>query len=309
MLLPTALAASCLEDPESPELPPLPGRPSVTTGGDAALGTAVGTTYRRTVVFMDTSGDSPMFVPWDFVNRVEAGGIARSTRGWLGRAGEWRLFVEEDWTTEPTRAPWRIVPRGSARLVVGLEDALRELYFREGLRDLSVRPGEIVAEWSGQRGDAYRLLAGTALLAGAETQGLVLDAFTARATGADEFTELALLAGGDRLQLVIADAEGADPYRAWARYDSEEHSWPEVEVVWQETRTFERARREVPVVWRISSGDPALSGEFEAVSSHQHTLDGTRAILPVLGVYEIRGHVNIETERIDVEGFLHHFQR
>ncbi len=317
VLLPVALAVSCLEveDPESLELPPLPGRPGVTTGGDSVLGTAVGTTYRRTVVFMGASGDSPMFVPWDFVNRVEAGGIARSVRGWLGRAGEWRLFVEEDWTTELTRAPWRIVPRGSARLVVGLEDALRELYFREGLRDLSVGLGEVVAEWSGQRGDTYRLLAGTAVLAGAETQGLVLDAFTARATDADEFTELALLAGGDGFHLVIADAEGsegsegADPYRAWARHDSEIHSWPEVEVLWRETRTFERARREVPVVWRIRSGDPALSGEFEAVSSHQHTLDGMRAILPVLGVYEVRGYVDIETERIDVEGFLRHFQR
>ena len=309
VLLPITLAASCLDDPEDRELPPLPGQPSATTSDDAAPGTAVGTTYRRTVVFMDTSRDSSMFVPWDFVNRVEADGIRRSIRGWLGRAGEWGMFVEEGWTTESTRAPWRIVPRRSARLVVGLEDALRELYFQEGLRDLSVRPGELVVEWSGQRGETYRLLTGTALLAGVETQGLVLDAFTARATDSDDFTELALLAGGDGFQLVIADVEGAGPYRAWARHDSEIYSWPEVEVLWQETRTFERARREVPVVWRIESSDPALSGEFEAVSSHQHSMEGTGALLPVLGVYEIRGYVYIETERIDVEGFLRHFQR
>ena len=309
LLLPTLLTAGCDEEPEPVDLPPLPGEPVAATGdNEAASAAAVGTTYHRTVVFMETSPDSSMFVPWDFVNRVEAEGIRRSTRGWLGRAGEWRMFVEEDWTTELTRAPWRILPRGSARLVVGLGDAVTELYFREGLRDLSVIPGEVVAEWSGQRGKTLRLLAGTAVLAGVETSGLVLDAFTARTTGADDFGELALLAGGG-FRLVIADVEGSGPYRAWARTESESYSWSEVEVVWQETRTFERARREVPVVWRIDATEPVLAGEFESVSSHLHTLEDAGALLPVLGVYEVRGHVDLETERIDVAGFLRHFQR
>ncbi len=309
-MLPVFLAAGCRQEPEVRDRPPLPGEPTATTSdNEEAPRTAVGSTYRRTVVFMETSPDSSLFVPWDFVNRVEAEGIRRSTRGWLGRAGEWRMFVEEDWTTEPTRAPWRIVPRGSARLVVGLGDALAELYFREGLRDLSVRPGEVVAQWSGQRGETFRLLTGTAVLAGVETQGLVLDAFTARTTEADEFTELALLTGDDGFQLVIADVEGVGPYRAWARTDSESYSWTEVEVVWQETRTFERARRDVPVVWRIESTDPVLSGEFEALSSHLHTLEGTGALLPVFGVYEVGGYVDLESGRIEVAGFLRYFQR
>ena len=309
-LLPVLLAAGCRQEPEDRDLPPLPGEPTATTGDDeAAPGAAVGTTYRRTIVFMETSPDSSMFVPWDFVNRVETDGIRRSTRGWLGRAGEWRMFVEEDWTTELTRAPWRIAPRGSARLVVGLDDALTEIYFREGLRDLSVRPGEVVAEWNGQQGETFRLLAGTAVLAGVETRGLVLDAFTARTTDADGVTELALLAGDNGFQLVMADVEGLGPYRAWARTDSESYSWTEVEVAWQETRTFERARRDVPVLWRIDAAEPDLSGEFEAVSSHLHTLEGTGALLPMFGVYEVRGHVDLQTERIDVRGFLRHFQR
>ncbi|MXV95483.1 MAG: hypothetical protein F4Y07_13300 [Gemmatimonadetes bacterium] len=310
VLLPMLMAAGCRQEPEDRDLPPLPGEPTATTGDTGAVpGAAVGTTYRRTVIFMETSPDSSMFVPWDFVNRVEADGIRRSTRGWLGRAGEWRMFVQEDWTTELTRAPWRIVPRGSARLVVGLDDAITEIYFREGLRDLSVRPGEVVAEWNGQRGETFRLRAGTAVLAGVETQGLVLDAFTARTTAGDEFTELALLTGDDGFQLVVADVEGTGLYRAWARTDTESYSWSEVEVVWQETRTFERARRDVPVLWRIDAAEPDLSGEFEAVSSHLHTPPGTGALLPVFGVYEVRGHVDLETGRIDVAGFLRHFQR
>ncbi len=277
--------------------------------GDAVAGTAVGTTYRRTVAFIETSGDSSMFVPWEFVNRVESDGIHRFARGWLGRAGEWRLFVNEDWTTELARAPWRIVPSTSARLVVGLDDALREIYFQEGLRDLSVRLGEVAVEWSGQSGETYRLLTGTTRLAGVETAGLVLDAFTARDSDAAQRAELALLSDGDRLQLLLANREGPVPHRAWARLGPVVHAWNEVELVWHETRAFERARRELPVVWRIAAENPALEGEFEAVSSHQHTLSAAGALLPVWGVYEVSGHVTIEGERFDVKGFLRNFLR
>lgn len=308
-LLAAIVVASCAGDPVDERSPPLPSQFGAAPGGDTAIGAAAGTTYRRTVVFIDTSRDSSMFVPWEFANRVEANGILRSTRGWLGRAGEWRLFVEEDWTTEPARTPWRIVPRGSARLIVGLDDALREIYFQEDVRDLSVRMGEVIAEWSGQRGETYRLLNGTTRLAGVETTGLVLDAFTARTNEAAGAIELALVTGGRSFQLLFADSDGPGPYRAWARHDTASHSWPEVDVAWPEMRTFERARRDVPVVWTIASTDPDLSGRFEAVSSHQHTMRGSGARLPALGVYEIAGYVTIDTERIEVKGFLRHLQR
>ena len=303
------MAAGCVGDPVEERSPPLPGEPGTASRVNSEPGAAAGTTYRRTVVFVDTSRDTSMFVPWEFANRVEANSILRSTRGWLGRAGEWRLFVEEDWTTEPTRAPWRILPRGPARLIVGQEDALREIYFQEGVRDLSVRMGEAIVEWGGQQGETYRLLNGTTRLAGVETSGLVLDAFTARTSEADEASELALLTGVDSFQLLLADSEGAGSHRAWARRDTVTYSWPEVDVTWPEVRSFERARRDIPVAWTVASTEPFLSGEFEAVSSHQHTMRGTGARLPTLGVYELAGHVTIGTERIAVKGFLRHLQR
>jgi len=308
-LLLALVLASCLGD--SVESRPTPSRDELGASPRAETepGAAAGTTYRRTVVFVGSSRDSSMYVPWEFTNRVEPDRILRSTRGWLGRAGEWRLFVEDDWSTETTRTPWRILSRGSARLIVGMDDALREIYFQEGVRDLSVRLGEVIAEWSGQRGETYRLLNATSRLAGVETSGLVLDALTARPNDAEEAAELALVTGGRRFQLLLADSEGPDPYRAWARLDAETYSWPEVDVAWPELYTFERARRDIPVVWTISSSDPELAGRFEAVSSHQHTMRGTGARLPALGVYEITGSVTVGSERIEVSGFLRHFQR
>ena len=291
------------------------GAPGTGAGPDAADGAPAvavitpGTTYQRTIVFVETSGDSAQFFPWDFENRVETDGVHRSVRGWLGRAGQWRLFMEDEWTTAPTRSPWRIVPRGSARLVVGLEDALEEIYYREGVRDLSLRLGRTVVEWSGQRGTTYRLLEGAVRLADVETEGLVLDAFAVRTTDNGGGAELAVLTGDDRLQLVFANLDGPGRYRAWARQDTLELFWPDVEVTWEETRSFERARRNVPVLWHIESADGMLSGAFESVSSHVQALEGDGTILPVLAVYEVAGRITVDEEEVAVKGFLRHFQR
>ena len=304
-----SLAGSCVGDTEESVIPGTDGDPITTGGAPPAFEAAPGTTYQRTIVFVETSSDSAMFVPWDFENRIEADGVHRSVRGWLRRAGQWRLFMDDSWVTEPTRAPWRIVPRGSARLVVGLQDVLQEIYYQEGLRDLSLRLGETIVEWSGQRGETYRVQEGSVRLGDVETRGLVLDAFAVRASGIDESAELGLLTDGDGLKLVFANPEGTGRYRAWAVHDSEELFWPQVEVTWEETRSFEGARREVPVLWRIESGDGSLSGEFESVSSHLRSLDGTGAILPVLGVYEVAGRIAVDGEQVAVRGLLRHFQR
>lgn len=266
-------------------------------------------TYYRTVVFVDASRSPTMFVPWDFENRTEADSIHRILRGWLGRGGEWRQFADEEWDTPQSRSPWRILPRGSVRLVMGFTDVLLELYYQEGIADLSVQPGAVMAEWSGQRGDTYRLHAAAARLSRAEYQGVVVDAYAPRAGDSDPPSEWCLLIGDGPLYLLIADLEGPGPHRAWALHGSEETFWPAVTISWPETLSFERARREIPVLWRFGSEDGGLTGEIESVSSHLQALEGEGLILPVLGVHEVAGQVTIGETQVDVKGFLRHFQR
>ena len=283
-----------------------PGEPGAVESPDPPGGSR---TYQRTVVFIDTSQDTTMFVPWDFESRSEPGGVARTLRGWLGRAGQWALFMEDDWVTAPSRAPWRILPRGPARLVMDAEDALRTIYYQEGLRDLSIELGPTLVEWRGQRGEIYRLAEGSARLSESTTAGLVLDVSTARLTEEPEPAEWGLLTSGDGVQLLLVDPEGPGPYRAWAKMGEQDLAWPEVTVTWAETRSFERARRPVPVLWQFESDDGLLTGEFEAVSSHFQTLEGDGVILPALGVYEVAGTITIDEEETDVRGFLRHLQR
>lgn len=268
-----------------------------------------GRTYQRAIVFIDTSSDTTMFVPWEFESRSEPGGVARTLRGWLGRGGQWALFMEDDWVTAPSRAPWRILPRGPARIVMDPDDALRAIFYQEGLRDLSIELGSTLVEWRGQRGEIYRLAEGSARLSESTTDGLVLDVSTARLTEEPEPAEWGLLTSDDGMQLLLVDPEGPGLYRAWAKIRDQDLAWPEVTVDWSETRSFERARRSVPVLWRFESEDGQLSIEFEAISSHLQTLEGDGAILPALGVYEVAGTVTIDEEVSEVRGFFRHLQR
>lgn len=269
-----------------------------------------GVTYQRTLVFVDISKNPTMFVPWDFENRAEAEGVRRILRGWLGRGDQqWDQFADEEWVTPPSRTPWRILPRGATRLVMGFNDVLHEVYYQEGIKDLSVQPGHILAEWSGQRGNTYRLHAGVAILSGLVHQGMVVDAQTLRVGGSEQPSEWALLVGEGPLYLLIADLEGpVGRHRAWALHGDEEIFWPAVTVTWGETRSFERARRDVPLVWRFQSDD-GLAGEIESDNGHVGTLGAEGPILPVLGVYEVAGQVTVGEAQVTVRGFLRHFQR
>ena len=215
-------------------------------------GAAAGTVYQRTVVYVDVSGETTMFMPWDFVNRTEADSIRHMLRGWLGRGGEWASFTDEEWVTPLTRTPWRILPRGATRMVVGMNDVLREILYQEGIRNLSVRPGEVIAEWSGQRGDTYRLLEGSASLSEVDYPGVVADVYTPGTNGSGRPSEWALLIGEGPLYLLLADHEGTGTARAWGLHDSEEMSWPTVTLAWGDTRTFERAPPRHPGTLAIS---------------------------------------------------------
>lgn len=283
-----------------------PGR---TEAENADSASTPGPVYLRTVVFVDVTSETTMFVPWDFENITADEGVQRFLRGWLGRGGQWEQFADETWVTPPTRTPWRILPRGATRMVMGFDDVLREIYYQQGIADLSVQPGEVVAEWSGQRGDTWRILHGSASLSGAEYPGVVVDAYIPRANASGQPSEWGLLIGEGPLYLLVADVDGTGNPRAWALHAAEEMSWPNVTLAWGETRSFERARRDIPERWRFRSSDGSLAGELESVSSDLESLAGEGPILPVLGVYEVAGEVTVGETRVSVKGFVRHFQR
>jgi hypothetical protein len=272
-----------------------------------------GRAYERNIVFLTARSDSALLVPWMIRARTLPGGVRREARGFLARGEAWEPFFTEEWETPPTRAPWRILPRGRMRLVVGADDGLERLIFEEGPRQLEVALEGTLAEWTGPRGDVFRLLDGALVLSSTRVPGFILDMARARRARDAAGGDWGVLLSGDSLQLVLhAPEAGATPsqgiYRGWARLQGQEFQWPDLTITWGETRAFQAARRDVPVEWFAVSADGDVRADLRVSTAQIEAAPGEGPQLPVEALFEVEGTVRIGEGTYPVRGLLRHFQ-
>lgn len=269
--------------------------------------------YERNIVFFSARGDSTLLVPWFFTARSQEEGVQREVRGWLARGGEWDPFFHESWMDRPNRTPWRILPRGPVRLVVGGGDAIEEILFQEGNRNLEVVLGELLVEWTGQRAQSYRVQRGTTVLSDGTVEGLVVDVSRAWTPQDQAPGDWGFLISGDSLQMVLEDqdpasAESGGSYACWARLEFLDRQWQGVQLVWSEVRSFEPARREIPMSWTIRSEGGDLGGRLDVAAPFLEVGEGEGPVLPVRALFQIAGTVTLNGRSFPVRGFLRHKQ-
>jgi len=265
--------------------------------------------YERNVVFMAVDADSAVVVPWFFRTSSSEAGVERLTEGWLARAGTWESFFHDEWGAGPTRTPFRIQPRGPMDLVVGLGGTLERILFAEGPRQLEVVIDEGVSDWSGNRGETFRVHQGAALFGDQRVPGLVLDMNRARLREGPEPGEWMFLTGPRRLAIVVESPGGSPTYRGWGRIGEEEFRWPEIQVTWNSVRSFEEARRDVPVEWGLRSPNGEVELTLSSTGMELRTEGGEGPILPVNGIYQVTGSVVLAGDSLEVRGLVRHVQR
>lgn len=286
-----------------------PGAPPPQTAAPAA--DAPSRVFERHIVFLGEDVDSTLVVPWMFSNEDRGAAVERQARGWLSRNGSWEAFHQETWRTDATRAPWRLLPNGPVRFVVGANDALQEVVYERGSRRLEVGFGGLLADWADPGGQAFRIYEGSALLATQRVEGLLLDANRTRTSG-PVHGDWAFLASGDSLQIVL---DGVRPHdvpvggaSAWARVDFRQLQWTDLHVEWTEFRAFERARRDVPVTWRIAASDGSFEALLQAETAEIEAGEGSGPLLPVYALFEVEGELVVEGIPFPVRGLLGHTQ-
>ena len=265
--------------------------------------------YERNVVFMTVDADSAIVVPWFFQTSSSEEGVERLTEGWLARAGLWESFFHDEWSAGPTRTPFRIQPRGPMDLVVGLGGTLERILFAEGQRQLEVVIEEGVFDWSGNRGGTFRVHQGAVLFGDQRVPGLVLDMNRARLRGSPEPGEWMFLTGPRRLAIVVESPVGSPAYRGWGRIGEEDFRWPEIQVTWNSVRSFEEARRDVPVEWVLWSPDGEIELTLASAGMELRAEGGEGPILPVNGLYQVTGSVVLAGDSLEVRGLVRHIQR
>jgi len=307
LLLGVLVLAAC-GAPEG-EPPPVPEASAESTTGNFR-----GRIYERNFVFTTLAGDSAFLVPWLLSAQTRPGGVQRHARGLLARGTSWDAFYDQRWETPPTRTPWRILPHGSLRLLVGEGDAVEAVIFTEGQRQLELEFGAgALVEWTGMRGQLYRLVEGAAYLSEQRVPGMILD--MSRVHGADAAAQgdWAFLISGDSLQVVLENPTASPAgqpggYRVWARLDFRDLQWPSVTVDWAEVNAFQPARQDVPVSWTLSSEDPdlPLDGVLQVQSAQIQAGEGTGPVLPVDAVFLVAGTLRVEGRTFPVHGLFRH---
>jgi len=277
-----------------------------------ASGNFRGRIYERNIVFTTLSEDSAFLVPWLMTAQTRPGRIDRRARGFVARGGTWENFYDQSWETPPSRAPWRVLPHGSLRLVVGDGDAVEDVIFAEGPRQLEVElSGGSLMEWTGAHGQIYRLVEGAAYLSDQRVGGLVLD--MTRVHGAEESAQgdWAFLTSGDSLQVVLENPTAAPPgtqgaARAWARLDFRDLQWPALTLDWADVRAFQPARQDVPVSFTLTSDEDDMGGVLQVQSAQIQAGAGEGPLLPVDALFLVQGTLRIEGRSYPVRGLFRH---
>lgn len=267
--------------------------------------------YERSIVFTTTTGDSVLIVPWVLEATTHPGGVARLARGWLARNSEWEPFLRSAWSSPPSREPWRIVPNGPFRILVGEGDRLDRVFFEGGSRRLEVSLDETLVEWTGNRGGSFNVMGGGLILGDRRVGGRVLDVSQGIRLQEGTLGDWLFLVSGDSLTAVVQAPlyqEEEMAFQGWARDGFQELQWPQVRMEWAESRAYEPARRDVPSVLRFVSPSGDLSGEVRVLQMHLETRPGPGPLLPVDGVMEVEGTLNIEGRTLPVRGVLRHRQ-
>lgn len=292
---------------------PVP-QPAADIAGDTATSAPAPTRrYERHVTFLASRSDSAPAVVWLLDAASGADGVARTAEALLLRGGAWERFLDESWATPPTRAPWRVLPHGPMRLVVSETEALERLVYSAAPRELEVVLDETLVDWTGRRGETLRLSAGGLLLGGVTLPGYVADLARTAEPGASPGGDWAFLVSGDSLQLILhassqGPGTGENLFQGWARLDFREWIQPDLSVTWEETRSFERARRTVPARWALADPGGLWDGRLEVVTSWLEAGEGEGPQLPVDAVFEVQGVVTIEGVEYPVRGLFRHTQ-
>ncbi len=305
-------ASGCDRDPP-------PERPGA-RGTGAGTGTLVTTpaprelVFDREFLFLSVSSDPAIAIPWFFRSRAQVGGVRRDRSVWLQRGETWEALVQESTLGPTSRTPWRLLPEGTVRLIVGEEDRVEALLLRNGPAELETRLVEFLTEWTRPTGDPVRLFQARAVFPSGPVEGYVLDLPRSWEAPASAPGDWMFLVEGNRLQLFLEEIpsppEARIPtrYRGWSRSESEPGMWSSVTVRWEDMRPFELARRNIPARWTISAAG-SLAGELVSSSSHLTAGEGDGPILPVSGLFGVSGTLRVEGREAFVVGVVRHVQR
>ncbi len=295
--------------------------------------------YDRVFVFLGPGTEMPAAAVFDFTTLSDSSGVRRGERVRVLDGRDWIPLLDEGWRGDPLREPWRIVPHGSLKLIVGDGGEISALAVG-GDPDVRLEPGATLAEDSPGAGTQLLLRQATLRVDGGTVDGVVLDAQLGRpvpeglardlarlAARSDSATEAALSQGGPSAvpgpdedgtaiawagaQAFLLDNTGyyavfvasADGDVTWIHdvdHDDVRRNARLEPTAWED---FRAASVQFPTAWRVSAPGEELAGELRAEAA-DHTVLRDLPGLSALGYVVVSGWIEDRGLRRGVFGLV-----
>lgn len=268
--------------------------------------------YERRLLFLAPDEEPHLGALFDFSTVPAGTALRRSARGWLHLEDGWRELLDLAWEMEPMREPWRLVPHGPLRLVVGDDDDIEAVVHRTESNLLRLITGQDAAGWVPHAEGQLRLRGSRLHVDGHEADGMVLDLQLVHRGEGDQLGRPggreAFLADGLGMYLVVADTRATAPF-AWMRRGHEEETWREASIEVIESRVLqdgdEGGGLDVPTGWRLFSREGGLYGEIQPIADRIRRADADTSA-GLVRVHAVRGWVDVLGERRQVVGIVRH---
>jgi hypothetical protein len=280
--------------------------------------------YERRLVFLGPGQRLPTAAIFDFVAVSDSLGLRRGVRARLADGTEWHRLMDEGWTLDHMREPWRLVPHGPLKLIMGDAGELVALVLRDDL-EVRIEPGPPLAGHTPDPGTQLVLRRGRLAIGADLVQGMLLDAQFGRPLDPAAARDATALNGpdgspagddptpvgrpGNEALLMdnagfyaVFSASGAGPM-AWLHVDGRDdvRRGARLEAIGWEP---DEEGLQVPNAWRVVS--PAgLTGELVAEAVDGVGMSGVPD-LEALGYAIVTGWIRDGGEHRDLFGLIRH---
>jgi len=303
-LLLLLLATSCRAEP---------GDGAGGAGTSAAADTAM-VRYQREYVFLGVRGESPLVAPLVFRSVLRGDSIERFAHAGLAHGPTWDPYLDLSWSSHRSSGVWRVLPHGDLRVAVGGPAEVEGFWFHQGDRNLRLELTRPVSGWNQGNTARFRLVSGRLRLGPESTPGVVLESLQILRPGqARRDSDWLFLTSGDTLRMVLAESQprtaGAQARGfAWAWLPGGERAWERAEVRWLEVRSYDDARRDIPLQWSFRAPEGGLQGEVSAMGMDPRVGPERPGRRAVEVRYTVEGWVEIDGRRSAVLGTVRHVQ-
>lgn len=273
--------------------------------------------FDRRFVFLTEGGGSPVAaIVFDFGVIHDSEATRRTARVLLADSA-WSLLMDEAWRMDPMREPWRLLPHGPLRILVGETGEVEALRLAgDSIRFL---PGATLAEYAPDGATQFQLRDAVLQLDSVRLDGVLLDLQSARplddadsspprdladadtATASPAgYTADALVLDGAGFRMVIG--RSATGPIVWLHHPQWQDVWDGAALAPAEYGLAQPAGRTVPIAWHLilATGDTVAELRVTGTDYATGSDDGLH------GAALVRGWIEISGERRDLRGVLRH---